>query len=66
MIQVTSIRVEISNHPSKMSFTKEHRKHKRAAVNIHNFTTFSAEESSYECSLAWFVRFGPDTIKWGI
>ena len=48
MIQVTSIRVEISNHPSKMSFTKEHRKHKRAAVYIHNFTTFSGEESSYE------------------
>ena len=48
MIQVTSIRVEISNHPNKMSFTKEHRKHKRAAVNIHKFTTFSAEESSYE------------------
>ena len=36
MTQVTSIRVEISNHPSKMSFTKERRKHKKAAVNINN------------------------------
>ena len=61
MIQVTSIRVEISNHPSKMSFTKEHRKHKRAAVYIHNFTTFSAEESSYE----WAVLLGLVRGGWG-
>ena len=68
MKQVTSIRVEISNHPSKMSFTKEHRKHKRAAVNSNLVVTLLLSVlknlvMSELCSLAWFVKFGPDTIK---
>ena len=41
---VTSIRVELSNHPSKISSTKKRRKQKRTAVNIHNFNTFNADE----------------------
>ena len=41
---VTSIRVELSTHPSKISSTKKRRKQKRTAVNIHNFNTFNADE----------------------
>ena len=42
---VTITRVELSNHPSKISSTKKRRKQKRAAVNVHNFNTFNADEA---------------------
>ena len=41
---VTSIRVELSNHPSKISSTKKCRKLNRTAVNINDFNTFNVDE----------------------
>ena len=62
---VTSIQLELSHHPSKSS-TKKSRKQKRAAVNIHNFNTFNADEVD-DATLMWKlykIENLDDSVEW--
>ena len=61
-----SILIELSNHPSKISSTNKGRKQKRAAVNIHNFNTFNADEVD-DATLMWKlykIENLDDSVEW--